>query len=126
MYRQLVIAKRKKAKSLQQKGWSVNKIAHHLVSNWSSVNRWIEMEEIGEDNRGWKKGRLRRYEKESEKRVINIRKRLRAEESYFFGPEVILANYRRCYPSKEPRSKLRGIKRQRLKGLTGVDPHAAA
>ncbi len=28
--------------------------------------------------------------------------------------------------SKEPRSKLRGIKRQHLTDLSGVDPHAAA
>ena len=29
-------------------------------------------------------------------------------------------------PSKEPRSKLRGIKRQNLTNLGGVDPHVAA
>lgn len=121
MHRELLIAKRKKAKRLHQKGWSVNKIAHHLVSNWSSVNRWIEMEEIEEDNRGWKKGRLRRYGKKSEKRVIKIRKKLRAEESYFFGPEVILANYRRRYPDEEEPTIYFITKTLRKAGLTTVN-----
>ncbi|HDL85971.1 MAG TPA: hypothetical protein ENH11_06565, partial [Candidatus Acetothermia bacterium] len=43
MQRELLIAKRKKAKELQQKGWSIDKIARHLVSSWRSVSRWIEM-----------------------------------------------------------------------------------
>jgi len=103
MHKQLLIVKRKKAKQLHEKGWSVNRIAHHLLSNWSSINRWINMEQIDTDNRGWKKGRLRRYDKKTKERVINIRNKLRAEESYFFGPQVVLANYRKRYKDdKEP------------------------
>jgi len=43
MHRELLIAKRQKAKQLHTRGWSVSEIARHLVSNWRSVRRWIEM-----------------------------------------------------------------------------------
>jgi len=100
--RELLVAKRKKAKELHQKGWSIDKIAHHLVSSWRSVSHWIEMESIEEDNRGWKKGRLRKYDRQDKQRVIDIRQELRATESYFFGPKVVQANYRNLYPHLEP------------------------
>ena len=110
MQRELLIAKRKKAKELQQKGWSIDKIARHLVSSWRSVSRWIEMESLEEDNRGWEKGRLRKYDKQVEQRVIDIRQELRATESYFFGPQVVQAKltgtcirtlkHRRCTSSR--------------------------
>jgi hypothetical protein len=101
MHRELLIAKREKAKQLHAKGWSVNKIARHLVSNWRSVKRWIEMEDIHADNRGWKKGRLRKYDGKVLDRVLQIRRELREEESYFFGPRVVQANYARLYPREK-------------------------
>jgi len=76
--------------------------AQHLVSNWSSVKQWIGMEDIHADNRGWKKGRLRKYDPKVEDRVLRIRKDLRKEESYFFGPDVVQANYVHLYPEEEP------------------------
>ena len=102
MQRELLIAKRKKAQLLHAKGWPVNKIARHLVSNWSSVKHWIEMEDIHSDHRGWKKGRLRKYNRKVEARVLHIRQELRKEESYFFGPDVVQANYGHLYPEDEP------------------------
>jgi hypothetical protein len=116
--KELLVAKRKKAKELHGKGWSIDKIARHLVSSWRSVSRWIEMESIEEDNRGWEKGRLRKYDKQIEQRVIDIRKELRATESYFFGPEVVQANYRNLYPHLEPPTLYFITKTLREGGLT--------
>jgi hypothetical protein len=116
--RELLVAKRKKAKELHQKGWSIDKIAHHLVSSWRSVSRWIEMESLEEDNRGWEKGRLRKYDRQVKQRVIDIRQELRATEGYFFGPEVIQANYRNLYPHLEPPTLYFITKTLREAGLT--------
>ncbi len=101
MHKELLIVKRRKAKELYDDGYSINKIADKLVSNWSSVKKWIEMDDVTVDNRGWEKGNLREYDQEVKKRVIEIRKKLRKEQSYFFGPQVIRANYRKLYPDKK-------------------------
>jgi hypothetical protein len=76
------------------------------------------MESIEEDNRGWKKGRLRKYNKQDEQRVIDIREKLRATESYFFGPQVVQANYRNLYPHLEPPTLYFITKTLREAGLT--------
>jgi len=102
VHKELLVAKRKKAKQLHQQGWPTDKIARHLVSSWRSVSRWIKMDSIKEDRRGWQKGRLRKYDQQVKQRVINIREELRKEESYFFGPQVVQANYRNLYPHLEP------------------------
>ena len=60
------------------------------------------MDSIKEDRRGWQKGRLRKYDKQVKQRVINIREELRKAESYFFGPQVVQANYRNLYRYLEP------------------------
>jgi len=61
MHKELLVVKRKKAKDLYDQGYSINKIADKLVSNWSSVKKWIEMDDVTVDNRGWEKGNLREY-----------------------------------------------------------------
>ncbi|MBS3813733.1 hypothetical protein KGY64_07940 [Candidatus Bipolaricaulota bacterium] len=101
MHKELLVVKRQKAKDLYDQGYSINKIADKLVSNWSSVKKWIEMDDVTVDNRGWEKGNLRKYGQEVKDRVIEIRKRLRKEQSYFFGPQVIRANYRKLYPDEK-------------------------
>jgi len=116
--KELLVAKRKKTRELHQKGWSIDKIAHHLVSSWRSVSRWIDMESIEEDKRGWEKGRLRKYDKQVEQQVIDIREELRSAESYFFGPEVVQANYRNLYPDLDPPSLYFIAKTLREAGLT--------
>ena len=118
MQKEVLLAKRKKARKLHQKGWSIDKIARHLVSSWRSVSRWIEMESIEEDKRGWKKGCLRKYDKQVEQRVIDIREELRARESYFFGPQVVQANYKNLYPDLESPSLFFITKTLREAGLT--------
>jgi len=116
--KELLIAKRKKARQLHQQGWSTDKIARHLVSSWRSVSRWIEMDSIEEDKRGWERGRLRKYDKQVEQRVIDIREELRSQESYFFGPEVVQANYRNLHPDLEPPTLFFITKTLREAGLT--------
>jgi len=116
--KQLLVVKRKKAKALHQQGWSTDKIAHHLVSSWRSVSRWIKMDSIEEDRRGWEKGRLRKYDKQVKQRVINIREELREAESYFFGPQVVQANYRNLYPHHKPPTLYFITKTLREAGLT--------
>lgn len=95
----LIFEKRKKARELRKKKWGIRKIASSLIAGKDNVGRWIKMSEceISEDKRGWKKGRLRVYSKEDEKRIIKIRKELREEESFFFGAAVVKRNYERKY-----------------------------
>lgn len=76
------------------------------------------MESIEEDNRGWEKGRLRKYDKQDKQRVIDIREKLRTTESYFFGPQVVRANYRNLYPALEPPTLYFITKTLREAGLT--------
>ncbi len=87
MKKKLLIFKRKKAKELHEKGWSNRKIAHHLLASKDSVGKWIQMDEneISNDNRGWEKGKSRKYTPET--------RDLEKEDSYFIGSEVVKQNY---------------------------------
>jgi len=98
----LIIEKRKKAKELRAKGWSIRKVASTLVAGKDSVSKWAKMsnEDIERDERGWKKGRLRGHTEEEEKRIIVIRKELEEEESFFFGADVVMKNYEHKYGEK--------------------------
>ncbi|CAD6493811.1 MAG: hypothetical protein CHKLHMKO_00544 [Candidatus Argoarchaeum ethanivorans] len=111
----LIIEKRKKAKELRAKGWSIRKVASTLVAGKDSVSKWVKMsnEDIERDEREWKKGRLRGHTEEEEKRIIVIRKELEEEESFFFGADVVMKNYEHKYGEK-PKKVVRreGIKRK--------------
>ncbi|HHC80565.1 MAG TPA: transposase [Flavobacteriia bacterium] len=92
----LLIAKRKRAKYLYtKKKWSIRKIAKYLSAGRSSVSRWVKMDEDGikSDNRGWQKGRLRKYKQEDKEAIISIREELVKEESYFWGDIAIKSNF---------------------------------
>ena len=95
MKKLLLIEKRIKAKELKQKGWSGRKISGYLVASRNSVDKWINMsdEELLQDNRGWKKGRPRKYTTQQKEEIKNIRKELEKEESFFIGAKVVQANY---------------------------------
>jgi transposase len=95
MKKKLLIFKRKKAKELHEKGWSNRKIAHHLLASKDSVGKWIQMDEneVSNDNRGWEKGKSRKYTPETKEQVIKIRRDLEKEDSYFIGSEVVKQNY---------------------------------
>jgi predicted transcriptional regulator len=74
MNKELLILKRKKAKEQHEKGWSNRKIARLLLASKDSVGKWIQMDEneISMDNRGWKKGKSRKYTPETKQQVIKI------------------------------------------------------
>ena len=99
MKKTLIIEKRKKAKELRKRGWSIRRVASSLVAGKDSVSKWDKMPEdaIEKDERGWKKGRLRVHDEEEEKRIIEVRKELEREESFFFGADVVMRNYEHKY-----------------------------
>ena len=95
MEKEVLIRKRKKAKELHEKDWSNRKIARYLLASKDSVGKWIQMaeNEISIDNRGWKKGNLRKYTPETKQQIIKIRKDSEKEDSYFIGSKVVKKNY---------------------------------
>lgn len=99
MKKLLLIEKRKKAKKLKARGWSNRKIARYLVASKNSIGKWINMndEELESDNRGWKKGKLRKNTNEDKEGIKTIRKDLVKEESFFIGANVIKRNYEKQY-----------------------------
>lgn len=104
MKRELIFEKRKKARELHAKGWSIRKIASSLVAGKDSVSKWIKLEEskVKEDNRGWQRGNLRKHSEIEVDRIIKIRQELEAEDSYFIGPKVIQKNYINRYQHQIP------------------------
>ncbi len=87
MKKELLFLKRKKAKELHKKGWSNRKIARLLLTNKDSIGNLINLrdKDILIDRRSWKKGIPRKYTIEAKEEIINIRKELEKENSYFIG-----------------------------------------
>lgn len=98
----LLIEKRKKARELRKKGWSIRRIGQSLAAGKDSVSKWINMSEIeiSSDSRGWRKGELRKHNDVERERVIGIRKQLEKEGSYFIGELVVQKNYESLYGDK--------------------------
>lgn len=111
MKKEVIILKRKKAKELHEKGWSNRKIAGHLLASKDSVGKWIQMDEreISCDNRGWEKGKSRKYTPETKEQVIKIRKDLEKEESYFIGSQVVKKNYEKQTGKNVSKSFVDGV-----------------
>ena len=95
MKKELLILKRKKAKELFGDGWNISKISRYLLTRKNTVSNWIKLEDndLLKDNRGWKKGIPRRYSIETKDKIINLRKELEKENSYFIGSKVVKRNY---------------------------------
>ena len=106
MNKKLLIFKRKKAKELHEKGWSNRKIACHILASKNSVGKWVQMDEseISTDNRGWEKGKSRKYTPETKSQIIKIRKDLEKEDSYFIGSKVVKKNYEKQTGEKVSKS----------------------
>ncbi|MEA2052362.1 MAG: hypothetical protein U9O90_06025 [Euryarchaeota archaeon] len=106
MNKKLLIFKRKKAKELHEKGWSNRKIAGHILASKNSVGKWVQMDEseISTDNRGWEKGKSRKYTPETKPQIIKIRKDLEKEDSYFIGSKVVKKNYEKQTGEKVSKS----------------------
>ena len=75
MNKKLLLFKRKKAKELHEKGWSKREIARHLLASKNSVGKWVQMDEseISSDNRGWEKGKSRKYTHETKQQIMKTR-----------------------------------------------------
>jgi len=95
MKKELLIAKREKAKELHEKGWSNRKIARYLVASKDSVGKWVQMDEseISSDNRGWKKEKSRKYMPETKRQIIKIRTDLEKQNSDFIGSNTVKEIY---------------------------------
>jgi len=106
MKKELLIQKRKKAKELHNNNWSIRKISRYLVASKKSIVKWINFDdkEALKDNRGWKRGRLRKYAPEAKEEIKKIRIELEKEESYFVGAKVVKYNYEKMNKSKVSKS----------------------
>src|SRR3989338_5032909 len=106
MKKELLIQKRKKAKELHNNNWSIRKISRYLVSSKKSVVKWINFDdkEALNDNRGWKRGRLRKYASEAKEEIKKIRIELEPEESSFVGAKVVKYNYEKMNKLKVSKS----------------------
>jgi hypothetical protein len=95
----ILVEKRREAKRLRKKGWSIRRIARYLVCDKDSVNRWLSMDEaqLTEDGRGWPKGRLRKYSAEEGRRVLELKDELEDREKIPFGPQLIKRKYEQRY-----------------------------
>lgn len=93
MKRDLMIQKRKKARELRKKGWGINRIAKYLIAGKESVRRWLELEEddIENDNRGWKKGQLRKHKIDMKEKICSIRKEMENTPGSRIGADAIRA-----------------------------------
>ena len=91
----ILVIKRKQAKKLYKEGWPIRNIALCLGSGTRHVNKWINLsdEELEKDNRGWKKGKPRKYTQQQKGEIKKIRVQLEKEGSFFIGAPVILDNY---------------------------------
>lgn len=85
-------------------GYSKRSIARQENVSTDFVIRWTQSpdQDCEEDNRGWKKGRRRKWEDMVEDRIKTIRKDLETDPTqYYIGPTAIQVEYHRRYPSEE-------------------------
>ena len=94
MKRSVLFEKRKKARELREKGWSIQKIARYLEANWESVKRWLSMDprELDRDRRGRVGGTRLKYDETQKRRVLEIRRRLR-DQGQAFGARAVVEAY---------------------------------
>jgi transposase len=119
MKRTIIEAKRREARRLRQKGWSIRKIARCLVCSPSSVRRWLAMAEaeLKGDRRGWRRGRMRKHSQLEKERVIEIRQEKERAAGRPLGAGAIQAIYRRRFGQEISRwfinETLRAYKKER-------------
>ncbi len=99
MIKEIIQLKRKKAIQLYTQGWSIRAISKTLISGRANVSKWVKMTdaEVLSDNRGWKKGVLRKHKQIEKDRILEIRRQLEKENSYFIGELVVKKNYENIY-----------------------------
>ena len=81
MNKEQMIQLREKVQFYAKRGMKKTAIANKLGVSRPFIDKWISSPDIKKDNRGWEKGRKRKFTNKQEKRVIKKRKEL---ESGFF------------------------------------------
>jgi transposase len=94
MKRSVLLEKRKMARELRERGWSIHKIARHLGANWESVKRWLAMNDrdLDHDRRGRVRGKRLKYDETQKRRVLEIRRRL-MDQGDSYGAEAVARVY---------------------------------
>lgn len=102
MKRELLFEKRKKARSLRKRGWSIRKISRFLRAGTNSVTRWLEMDdnELEIDRRGWRAGKWRKYGPVTKKRIIEIAEESESIQGHFADIKKIAEEYQRRFKEK--------------------------
>ncbi len=68
------------------------------------VVKWTQSkdQDFEKDDRGWEKGKRRKWDQQTVDRIIKIRKQLEEDEDTdYWGPSAVEVEYRRQYPEKE-------------------------
>ena len=105
-------------------GLSKKAIAAQLGVSRPFVIRWSQSmdQDVTIDDRGWPKGRRRRWSEQTEHRIVSLHRELKhGSESFYWGPTAIAQKWLRNYPA-EPPPPLRTIG-QILKDLGLSEPH---
>ena len=98
MKRSVLFEKRRKARELRERGWSIQRIARHLGANWESVKQWLAMDdrELDHDRRGRVRGKRLKSDETQKQRVLEIRRRL-MDQGAAYGAEAVARVYARDY-----------------------------
>lgn len=86
-------------------GWSKNRISRKLGMSKHTVIRWTQSpaQDCTCDNRGWPKGRRRKWSETTEERVRTLHQQLAQDpEEFFYGATAIAHQWRTKYPDTPP------------------------
>lgn len=86
---------RKRVQSFAKKGCSVSFIARELGVSRKFVRRWKDVDDATKDDRGWQKGKKRKYTDAQEQKILAARDE--AEEG-FFSEHMLLHKSWRSMP----------------------------
>lgn len=75
------------------------RVSINFVLAWTKTHE----QDVTVDNRGWQKGKRRKWDRLTVSRVKEIREKLNNDSSRFYiGPEAIMQEWKRLYPSSHP------------------------
>jgi len=103
--------KRGLVKVLSKKGLNQTEISKRLVVTRKFVRKWIGVEDVTCDGRGWPKGKLRKRTNDEVNFIINIRNSFQKKNVFFFGPDAVIYEYQLLYPNRPlpPRSFVKQV-----------------
>ena len=86
-------------------GWSKNRIARKLGMSKHTVVRWTQSpnQDFTRDNRGWPKGKRRKWSSLTEERIRTLHQYLvREPEEFFYGATALTHQWRKQYSDAPP------------------------